>query len=90
MRTLFLGNGAPSCVGGYLLDVLLKLQDLAMRRFQRSFERGRILVYLILVIVGFAVGAAVLIRIIDQHDFPTIGLALWWLLSQAPRPPLLY
>ena len=28
--------------------------------------------------VVFAVGAAVLIRIIDQHDFPTIGLALWW------------
>ena len=49
-----------------------------MRRFQRSFERGRILLYLILVIIGFAVGFAVLIRLLDPHDFPTIGLALWW------------
>ena len=49
-----------------------------MQRFQRSFERGRILVYLMLVIVGFAVGFAILIRILDPHDFPTIGLALWW------------
>jgi voltage-gated potassium channel len=49
-----------------------------MQRFQRSFERGRILVYLMLVIVAFAVGFAILIRILDPHDFPTIGLALWW------------
>lgn len=49
-----------------------------MQRFQRSFERGRILVYLILVIVAFAVGFAILIRLLDPHDFPTIGLALWW------------
>ena len=49
-----------------------------MQRFQRSFERGRVLVYLMLVIVAFAVGFAVLIRLLDPHDFPTIGLALWW------------
>jgi voltage-gated potassium channel len=49
-----------------------------MQRFQRSFERGRILVYLMLVIVAFSVGFAILIRILDPHDFPTIGLALWW------------
>ena len=49
-----------------------------MQRFPRSFERGRILVYLILVIVAFAVGFAILIRLLDPHDFPTIGLALWW------------
>jgi voltage-gated potassium channel Kch len=58
--------------------VLYRLQELAMQRFQRSFERGRILVYLMLVIVVFAVGFAILIRILDPHDFPTIGLALWW------------
>ena len=68
----------PSSVGAYLLDVLYKLQELAMRRFQQSFERGRILLYLMLCIVGFAVSAAVLIRLVDPHDFPTIGLALWW------------
>jgi voltage-gated potassium channel len=59
-------------------SVLYRLQELAMRRFQRSFERGRILVYLILVIVAFSVGFAALIRLLDPHDFPTIGLALWW------------
>jgi voltage-gated potassium channel len=58
--------------------VLYRLQDVAMQRFQRSFERGRILVYLMLCIVGFSIGFAILIRILDPHDFPTIGLALWW------------
>jgi len=60
------------------LAVLYKLQELAMRRFQRSFERGRILLYLMLCIAGLAIGSAVLMRLIDPHDFPTIGLALWW------------
>jgi hypothetical protein len=78
MDGLFARTSAPSCVGGYLLDVLHKLQELAMRRFQQSFERGRILLYLMLCIAGFSVGAAVLIRLVDPHDFPTIGLALWW------------
>jgi len=58
--------------------VLYKLQELAMRRFQRSFERGRILLYLMLCIVAFSVGFAVLMRLLDPHDFPSIGLALWW------------
>ena len=49
-----------------------------MRRFQRSFERGRVLVYLMLCIVGFSIGFAVLIRLVDPHDYPNIGLALWW------------
>lgn len=55
-----------------------RMQQLALRRFERAFERGRILWYLILCIVAFAVGCAVLIRLVDPHDFPTIGLALWW------------
>ena len=55
-----------------------RLQQLALNRFQLAFERGRILWDLMLCIVGFAVGCAVLIRLVDPHDFPTIGLALWW------------
>jgi voltage-gated potassium channel len=58
--------------------VMSRMQELALRRFELAFERGRILWYLMLCIVGFAVGCAVLIRLIDPHDFPTIGLALWW------------
>ena len=58
--------------------MIFKIQQFAMQRFQLAFERGRILPYLMLCIVGFAVGCAVLIRLVDPHDFPTIGLALWW------------
>jgi voltage-gated potassium channel len=58
--------------------VMSRMQQLALRRFERAFERGRVLWYLMLCIVGFAVGCAVLIRLVDPHDFPTIGLALWW------------
>jgi voltage-gated potassium channel len=58
--------------------VILKIQQFAMQRFQLAFDRGRILPYLMLCIVAFAVGSAVLIRLLDPHDFPTIGLALWW------------
>jgi Ion channel len=61
-----------------LVRVILKIQQFAMQRFELAFERGRILPYLMLCIVGFAVGFAVLIRLLDPHDFPTIGLALWW------------
>jgi Ion channel len=60
------------------VGVILKIQQFAMQRFELAFERGRILPYLMLCIVGFAVGFAVLIRLLDPHDFPTIGLALWW------------
>jgi hypothetical protein len=58
--------------------MLYKLQQLALKRLELAFERGRILPYLMLCIAGFAVGCAALIRLLDPHDFPTIGLALWW------------
>jgi hypothetical protein len=61
-----------------VVGVIFKIQQFAMQRFQLAFDRGRILPYLMLCIVGFAVGFAALIRLLDPHDFPTIGLALWW------------
>jgi hypothetical protein len=57
---------------------MFKVQEYATNRFQRAFERGRILWYLMACIAGFAVACAVVIRLVDPHDFPTIGLALWW------------
>jgi hypothetical protein len=55
-----------------------RIQELASKRFHVAFDRGRILPYLILCIAGLAVGWAVLMRLVDPQDFPTIGLALWW------------
>ena len=31
--------------------------------------------------LGLALVGAVVMRIVDSHDFPTIGLALWWTLQ---------
>jgi hypothetical protein len=57
---------------------MARIQEFASKRFHRAFERGRILPYLIICIVGISIGWAVLMRLVDPHDFPTIGLALWW------------
>ncbi|HKB20572.1 MAG TPA: potassium channel family protein [Gaiellaceae bacterium] len=57
---------------------MFNVQAFLTRRFQLAIDRGRILLYLMACIAGLAVGCAVLIRLVDPHDFPTIGLALWW------------
>ncbi len=31
--------------------------------------------------LGAALFGAVIIRIVDEHDFPTLGLAVWWALQ---------
>jgi voltage-gated potassium channel len=56
-------------------------QQFALRRLQRAFETGRILPYLMLWIAFFVVGFAVLMRLLDPHDFPSLGLAIWWAVS---------
>jgi voltage-gated potassium channel len=58
--------------------VLGLLQRVALRRLERAFETGRILPYLIGVIAALAVLFAVIMRLVDGEDFPSLGLALWW------------
>jgi voltage-gated potassium channel len=56
-------------------------QQFTMKRMERAFETGRILPYLMLSVAAFVVGFAALIRLVDPHDFPSLGLALWWAVS---------
>jgi voltage-gated potassium channel len=58
--------------------VLGLLQRIALRRLERAFETGRILPYLVAVIAVIAVLFAVIMRLVDGEDFPSLGLALWW------------
>ena len=55
-----------------------RLQDVAMRRLEQSLVTGRILPYLIGAVSILAVGFAVIIRLVDREDYPSLGLALWW------------
>jgi voltage-gated potassium channel len=48
------------------------------RRFEHALETGRILPYMFFLIAGITVAYGVLMRIVDPHDFPTVGLAIWW------------
>lgn len=58
--------------------MLTRLQDVAMRRLEQSLVTGRILPYLIGAVSILAVSFAVIIRLVDREDFPSLGLALWW------------
>ncbi len=49
-----------------------------MRRLDRSLVTGRILPYLIGAVAILAVAFAVIMRLVDREDFPSLGLALWW------------
>jgi voltage-gated potassium channel Kch len=55
-----------------------RLQLFILRRMQRALETGRILPYLILTITGIVVGFAVLMRLLDAEEYPSLGRAVWW------------
>jgi hypothetical protein len=57
------------------------VQQFTIKRMERAFETGRILPYLMLCVAGFVVGFAALIRLLDPHDFPSLGIAIWWAVS---------
>jgi voltage-gated potassium channel len=50
-------------------------------RFERAFETGRILRYLLLAITAIVLAFGVLMWLVDREDFPTLGTALWWAVS---------
>jgi voltage-gated potassium channel Kch len=50
----------------------------ATRRMTRAFETGRIVPYLVGAIAATALASALVMRIVDSKEYPTIGRALWW------------
>ncbi len=64
------------CLAGR--TVAMPLNQFVMRRLEGALETGRILRYLIAAIVTIAVASALIMRIVDPADFPSLGLALWW------------
>jgi voltage-gated potassium channel len=55
-----------------------RLQQVAMRRLDRAFVTGRILPFLMSTVALLAVLFAVIMRLVDGEDYPSLGLALWW------------
>lgn len=54
------------------------LMGLTNRRLARALETGRIIPYLMTAIAATAVGAALVMRLVDSKEYPTLGRALWW------------
>jgi voltage-gated potassium channel len=56
----------------------LSLIERRIRRISnaRSVTFGLAVTFVLLSVVG-----AVVVRLVDQHDFPTLGLAMWWSLQ---------
>ena len=51
------------------------------RRAQRIANARSVTVGLALTFVVLALVGAIVMRILDEHDFPTFGLAVWWALQ---------
>jgi hypothetical protein len=63
------------------VDLERRGTKLVLERFDRAFERGRILRWLVLTILVITIAYGALMRIVDPHDFPTIGTGIWWAAS---------
>src|SRR5580765_8346490 len=55
--------------------------SLVERRVRRIANARSVTVGLALTFVALAFVGAIVIRIVDEHDFPTLGLAVWWALQ---------
>jgi voltage-gated potassium channel Kch len=51
------------------------------RRIQKIVNARSVVMGLALTFVGISVAGAALMRIADPHNFPSIGLAIWWALQ---------
>ena len=58
--------------------MLGRLTKWAIQRSERALETGRILPYMFATIAVITFAFGVLMRIADPHDFPRLGLAIWW------------
>jgi voltage-gated potassium channel len=58
--------------------VMARVTSYVMERSERALETGRILPYMFFIMVVITVAYGLLMRIVDPHDFPSVGLALWW------------
>jgi voltage-gated potassium channel len=63
------------------LNIERRGTKLVLERFDRAFESGRILRWLVLTIAVITVAYGALMRLVDPHDFPTFGTAIWWAAS---------
>jgi voltage-gated potassium channel len=55
--------------------------SLIERRVRRIANARSVTFGLALTFIGLAVAGAVVMRIFDSHNFPTLGLATWWALQ---------
>ena len=55
--------------------------SLVERRVRRIANARSVTIGLALTFVALAFVGAVVIRIADEHDFPSLGLAVWWALQ---------
>jgi voltage-gated potassium channel len=58
--------------------VFARLTKWVVQRSERALETGRILPYMIFTIAVITVAYGIVMRLVDPHDFPTVGLAIWW------------
>ena len=65
------GNPAPKTQGPTLVE----------RRVQRIANARSVTIGLALTFVLLALLGAVVMRIVDQHNFPSLGWAVWWALQ---------
>ena len=57
------------------------LPSLVERRVQRIVNARSVTIGLALTFVALALVGGIVIWITDEHDFPTLGLAVWWALQ---------
>ena len=55
-----------------------RLTKWVIRRSERALETGRILPYMFCTIAVVTVAFGFVMRVADPHDFPNVGLAIWW------------
>ena len=55
------------------------------RQVQRIANARSVTVGLAIVFLALAIVGAIVMRIVDPHDFPTLGLAAWWSLQTVTR-----